>query len=130
MNTPFHTAIFYTYEWPRIKLYFFLKYVLCMFSYYLSSLILGDLWIKAKVTFAIKQAMKAQRASRGIRSYTLSWTVVLDAGGWSVSLSSHFTPMNNSVPLVQEDGRAPGQVFTGSENFVPYRDSIPGPSSP
>lgn len=31
MNTPFHTAIFYTYECLRIKLCFFLKYVLCMF---------------------------------------------------------------------------------------------------
>jgi hypothetical protein len=66
MNTPFHTAIFYTYEWLRIKLCFFLKIRHVYIFYYLSSLSLGDLSIKTKVTFTIKQAMKAQKGSKGI----------------------------------------------------------------
>jgi hypothetical protein len=42
----------------------------------------------------------------------------------------HFTPGKDLVPIVQEAGWASGQVWTGAENLVPHRDSIPGPSSP
>ena len=41
-----------------------------------------------------------------------------------------FIPWKNPVPIVQEAGWAPGQVWTGAENLAPHRDSIPGPSSP
>ena len=34
------------------------------------------------------------------------------------------------VPIVQEAGWAVGPVWTGAENLVPHRDSIPGPYSP
>ena len=39
-------------------------------------------------------------------------------------------PREDSVPIVQEAGWAPGPVWTGAENLAPHRDSIPGPSSP
>ena len=32
------------------------------------------------------------------------------------------------VPIGQDAGWAPGPVWTGTENFTPHRDSIPGPS--
>jgi len=31
------------------------------------------------------------------------------------------------VPIVREDEWAPGPVWTGSENIVSHRDTIPGP---
>jgi hypothetical protein len=41
-----------------------------------------------------------------------------------------FTPGKDPVPNVQEAGWIPGPVWTGAENIVLHRDSIPGPSSP
>ena len=61
---------------------------------------------------------------------TLSLTSALDGGGWSTPRSGRFTPGKDLVPIVQEAGWAPGPVWTGSEKSRPYRDSIPGPSSP
>ena len=40
------------------------------------------------------------------------------------------SPGKDPVPTVQEAGWALGPVRTGTENLVPHRDSIPGPSSP
>jgi hypothetical protein len=50
--------------------------------------------------------------------------------GWVVSSTPrpYFTPGKNPVPIVQEAGWTPGPVWTGEENLVPYRDSIPRPS--
>jgi len=36
----------------------------------------------------------------------------------------HFTPGKDPVPILQEAGWAPGQVWTGGK-FRPHRDSIP-----
>ena len=38
----------------------------------------------------------------------------------------HFTPGKDPVPILQEAGWAPGQVWTG-EKSRPYRDSVPDP---
>jgi hypothetical protein len=35
-----------------------------------------------------------------------------------------------AVPIVQENGWAPGPVWTGTEKTYPDRDTIPGRSSP
>jgi len=37
----------------------------------------------------------------------------------------HFIPGKDTVPILQEAGRAPGQVWTGVEKSLPHRDSIP-----
>ena len=41
--------------------------------------------------------------------------------GWGVSVTSRllFTSGRNPVPIVQEDGWAPGPVWTGAENLAP-----------
>jgi hypothetical protein len=46
---------------------------------------------------------------------------------WVVSITPrpYFTPGKDPVPIVQEAGWAPGPVWTGAENLVPHRDSIP-----
>ena len=46
--------------------------------------------------------------------------------GWVVSSMPrpHFTPGEDTVPILQEAGWVPGPVWT-SENSRPYRDSIP-----
>jgi hypothetical protein len=62
-------------------------------------------------------------------SSTLSLTSVLDGGGWSTPHPGRFTPGNDPVPIVQEDGLTPGPAWTDVENLAPTRDSIPGPSS-
>jgi hypothetical protein len=36
----------------------------------------------------------------------------------------------NPLPIVEEAGWDPGQVWTGAENLAPHWDSIYGPSSP
>jgi len=71
-------------------------------------------------------------AHRGTTGIAL---LFLDHGtrrGWGVSVTPRplFTPGKDPVPIVQEAGWAPGPVWTGAENLVPHRDSIPGPSSP
>jgi hypothetical protein len=63
-------------------------------------------------------------------SSTLSLISAMSEGGWSAPRPGHFTPMKDPVPVVQEAGWAPVTVWTGAENLAPYRDSIPGPSSP
>ena len=59
-------------------------------------------------------------------------TMALD-GGWEVKAT--LRPLcpreRNAVPIVQDGEWAPGPVWTGTEKLTPpYRDSIPGPSSP
>jgi hypothetical protein len=54
-------------------------------------------------------------------SYTLSLTSALDGGGWSAPRSGSFTPGNDSVPIAQEAGWAPGPVWTGAKNSRPPR---------
>jgi len=51
-------------------------------------------------------------------------------GWWSTPCPGRFAPGKDPVPIVQEGGWAPGPVCKGSENLAPYRESIPGPSSP
>ena len=63
-------------------------------------------------------------------SSTLPSTSALDGGGGSAPRPGRFTPGKDPVPIVQEAGWAPGQVWMGAENLAPHRDSIPGPSSP
>ena len=36
----------------------------------------------------------------------------------------HFTPGKDTIPILQEDGWAPGPVWTGGK-YRPHRDSIP-----
>ena len=65
----------------------------------------------------------AQRVGRGVV------LLFLDRGtrrGWVVSSTPrpHFTPGKDQVPILQEAGWAPGQVWTGG-NSRPHRDSIP-----
>jgi hypothetical protein len=51
-------------------------------------------------------------------SSTLSLTSALDGGGWSTPRPGRFIPGNDLVPIVQEAGWAPGQVWTGAENLA------------
>ena len=75
-------------------------------------------------------------------SYTLSLTLALDGGGWSMLCPGLFTPRKDPVPIVQEAGWAPGPVWKGAENLAStgirspdfpahseslYRLSYPGP---
>ena len=75
-------------------------------------------------------------------SSTLSLTSALGGDGWSTSHPGPLTSGKDPVPIVQEAGWAPGQVWTGAENLAPtgirsptrsarseslYRLSYPGP---
>ena len=51
-------------------------------------------------------------------SCTLFLTSALDSGGWLTPRAGRFTPGNDAVPIVQEDGWAPGLVRTGAENIA------------
>jgi len=62
-------------------------------------------------------------------SSTLSLTSALDGGWWSTLRPGRFTPEKDPVPIVQEVGWDSEQVWTGAENLVPHRYSIPGPPS-
>ena len=39
--------------------------------------------------------------------------------GWSAPRPGRFTPWKDPVPIVQEVGLTPGQVWTGAENLAP-----------
>jgi len=52
-------------------------------------------------------------------SSTLPSTSALDGDGWSTPRPGRFTPGKDPVPIVQEDGWAPGPAWTGAENFAP-----------
>jgi len=40
-------------------------------------------------------------------------------GGWSTPCPGRFTPGEDTVPIVEEAGWAPGPVWTGAENLTP-----------
>jgi hypothetical protein len=64
------------------------------------------LLLQVKVKVTLKQAMKAQRGSRGI-------AVLFNLGArcmWSTPRPGRFTPGNDPVPIVQKAGWAPGPV--------------------
>jgi len=63
-------------------------------------------------------------------SSALPSTSALDRGGWSTPCPGHFTPGNNSVPIVKEAGWAPGACLDGCGKSCPHWDSIPRLSSP
>jgi len=89
------------------------------------------------VGFALSQATKALRESRGIALLYLLppgdnpiavnkyyYIIILDLctrRGWGVSVTpwQHLTPGKDPVPIVQEAGWASGLVWTGVENLAP-----------
>jgi len=79
---------------------------------------------KKKVKVTLVQALRlctGRKAHRGSRGIAL---LFLDHGtrrGWGVSIMPRplFTPGKDQVPIVQEDGWAPGPVWTGAENLAP-----------
>ena len=50
-------------------------------------------------------------------SSTFSLTSALDGGGWSTPRPGGFTPGNDQVTFVQEDGWAQGPIWTGAKNL-------------
>ena len=75
----------------------------------------GDLYL----LFLVYHRTGHEGPKREKYSYTLSLTSPLNGGGWSASRSRRFTPGKDPVPIVQEAGWAPGQVWQGAENLVP-----------
>jgi len=61
---------------------------------------------------------------------TLSLTTAKDWVSGQRHASVVLPPGMTRYPLYRRLGWAPGPVWTGTENLAPYRDSIPGPSSP
>ena len=79
--------------------------------------------LKVKVKWSRYRPGVAQRVGRGIA------LLFHDGGtrrGWMVSSTPrpHFTSGQDPVPILQEDGWAPGPVWTGGKSR-PHRDSIP-----
>jgi hypothetical protein len=72
---------------------------------------------KVKIKVTLEQSMKAQRGME-VYSSTLSLTSAIDRGVRSTLRPVSFTPGKDSVPFVQEDGWAPGPVWTRPENLV------------
>jgi hypothetical protein len=62
-------------------------------------------------------------------SRIISLTSALVWSGWSTPRPGRFITGNYPLSTVEEGGWAKGSVWTGKENVVPHRDSIPGPSS-
>ena len=44
--------------------------------------------------------------------------LALDGDGWSMSCADHFAPGIDLVPIVQETGLAPRQVWPGAEDVA------------
>ena len=74
-----------------------------------------------KVNFTLEQATKAQ-------SSTLSLTLALDGGGWSVPRPGRFSPGMDPVPIVQETGLAQGRSGW-VRKISAHWGSIPGSST-
>jgi hypothetical protein len=55
---------------------------------------------------------------------------LLDEGGWTTSRPGRFTPGKDAVPLCIEGWLGPKAGLDGCGKSHPYRDSIPGPSTP
>ena len=43
----------------------------------------------------------------------------MEVGEWLTPRSDRFTPGNDPIPIVQNNGWAPGLVWTGVENLAP-----------
>jgi len=94
-----------------------------------------DVNIEKKVKCTLVQALRlctVRTAHRGSRGIVLLFHDHGTRRGRGVSVTPRplFTPTKEPVPIVQEAGWAPGPVWTGAENRVPHRYSIPGPSCP
>jgi hypothetical protein len=50
---------------------------------------------------------------------TLTLTLALDVGGWSMPHPGISTPGRDPEPVVQDIGWAPGPIWTGVGNLVP-----------
>ena len=91
-------------------------------------------FVDVKVKGTIVQALRlctgrtANRGSRGIALLFLDHST--RRGVVSSKPRPLFTTGKDPVHIAHEAGWAPGPVWTDAENFAPYRDSIPGPSSP
>jgi len=79
--------------------------------------------MNSKVKWSRYRPGVAQRVGRGI---ALLFHYRYTRRGWVVSSTPrpHFTAGKDRVPIVQEGGWAPGQVWTGGKSR-PHRDSIP-----
>jgi hypothetical protein len=78
---------------------------------------------KKEVKCTLIQAFKlctGRTAHRGSRGIALLFHDHGTRKGWGVSVTPRplFTPGNDSVPIVQEAGWAPGPVWTGAENLA------------
>ena len=89
-----------------------------------------DIFFKCTLVQALSLCT-GRTAHRGSRGIALLFHDHGTRSGWGVSVTPRplFTPGKDSVPIVQEAEWTPGTVWTGAENLVPHRDSIPGPSS-
>jgi hypothetical protein len=66
-------------------------------------------WHKIKVKFVLEQAMKGPEAEQKYRS-NLSFTSVLDGGGWLMPCRGHFTPRKETwYPLYRWLGESQGR---------------------
>ena len=80
--------------------------------------------VKVKVKVTLVQALRlctGRTAHRGSRGITLNLSWPRHYKGWGVSITPRplFTPGIDPVPIVQENGWAPGPVWTGAENLAP-----------
>jgi hypothetical protein len=81
-----------------------------------------------RVKFALEQAMKAERLV--MYSSTLSSTSALDGGGLSTPRPGCFNPGKDARYTCYRRLVGPYSRSGGVRKSRPYRDSIPGPSSP
>ena len=68
------------------------------------------------------------KAQGGCRDSDLLFflTSALNGGGWLTPCPGRFTPGKGTrYPIYGRLGGGSGPVWTGVENLVPYRDSIP-----
>jgi hypothetical protein len=77
-----------------------------------------------KLKCTLLQALRlctGRTTHRGSRGIALLFHDHGTRRGWGVSVTPRplFTHAKNPVPIVQEAGRAPGPVWTGTENFAP-----------
>jgi hypothetical protein len=87
------------------------------------SSIMKKVTVKVKVKVTLVQALRlctGRTAHRGSRGIALPFHDHGTRSGWGVSVTPRplFTPGKDPVPIVQEVGWAPGQVWTGAENLA------------
>jgi hypothetical protein len=91
--------------------------------------VLQETKVPLTAKFALEEAIKAEKGSRGIVSYLFNLSVRWD--GWSKPRPGRFAPRKEPVPIHPIGGWM--GVRTGLNGYGKYRhhrDSIPGPSSP